>query len=218
MENRAYAFAVGLFTLLLAAGVVVAAMWLSGDTEKRVTYMLESRHPVTGLNVQARPLRPVVPRSFSYETVAEALETLIFWERALNGGTPAQRLASLLDGWSGRSTDFSLKRERVPREGAVATADRHLVRLWARDEIERLRSLPGQVDAAVKLALQNQLVTSVSGAVVLETQEQYDRHGLKPVDPATVPVVPEPGTATLLALGAAWLATRRSRRAERVRD
>jgi phospholipid/cholesterol/gamma-HCH transport system substrate-binding protein len=56
MENRAYAFAVGLFTLLLGAGVVFVAMWLSGDTEKRVTYLLESRHPVTGLNVQA-PVR-----------------------------------------------------------------------------------------------------------------------------------------------------------------
>src|SRR6185295_7804224 len=56
MENRAYALAVGLFTLALAAGIVVAVMWLSGDTEKRVTYLLESRHPVTGLNVQA-PVR-----------------------------------------------------------------------------------------------------------------------------------------------------------------
>ncbi len=34
MENRAYALAVGLFTLLLGAGVVFAAMWLSGDTER----------------------------------------------------------------------------------------------------------------------------------------------------------------------------------------
>jgi phospholipid/cholesterol/gamma-HCH transport system substrate-binding protein len=56
MENRAYAFAVGLFTLLLGAGVVLVALWLSGQTEKRVSYMLESRHPVTGLNVQA-PVR-----------------------------------------------------------------------------------------------------------------------------------------------------------------
>ena len=37
MENRAYAFAAGLFTLLLAAGVVVTALWLSGKTEERVT-------------------------------------------------------------------------------------------------------------------------------------------------------------------------------------
>ena len=56
MENRAYAFAAGLFTLLLGAGVVAAAMWFSGETETRESYMLESRHPVTGLNVQA-PVR-----------------------------------------------------------------------------------------------------------------------------------------------------------------
>lgn len=56
MENRAYALAVGLFTLLLGAGVVVAAMWLSGDTERREIYQLESRYPVTGLNPQA-PVR-----------------------------------------------------------------------------------------------------------------------------------------------------------------
>jgi phospholipid/cholesterol/gamma-HCH transport system substrate-binding protein len=53
MENRAYAFAAGLFVLLLGAGVIAAALWLSGETERRVSYMLESRHPVTGLNVQA---------------------------------------------------------------------------------------------------------------------------------------------------------------------
>lgn len=56
MENRAYALAVGLFTVLLGAGVVVAAMWLSGETESRERYVLETRYPVTGLNVQA-PVR-----------------------------------------------------------------------------------------------------------------------------------------------------------------
>ena len=56
MENRAYALAAGLFTLLLSAGVVFVAMWLSGDTERRETYQLESRYPVTGLNTQA-PVR-----------------------------------------------------------------------------------------------------------------------------------------------------------------
>lgn len=56
MENRAYALAAGLFTLLLGAGVVLAAMWLSGDTEKRDRYQLESPYPVTGLNLQA-PVR-----------------------------------------------------------------------------------------------------------------------------------------------------------------
>lgn len=56
MENRAYALAVGMFMLLLGAGVVFIAMWFSGDTEKRDIYQLESRYPVTGLNLQA-PVR-----------------------------------------------------------------------------------------------------------------------------------------------------------------
>ena len=56
MENRAHAIAVGLFTLLLGAGVVVIVMWFSGDTDKRETYRLESQYSVTGLNQQA-PVR-----------------------------------------------------------------------------------------------------------------------------------------------------------------
>ena len=53
MENKAYALAAGLFTLLLGAAVIVVAMWLSGETHEREYYVLESRHAVSGLNVQA---------------------------------------------------------------------------------------------------------------------------------------------------------------------
>ena len=53
MENRAYALAAGLFTILLGAAVVAAAMWFSGETYEKSYYVLESRFPVTGLNEQA---------------------------------------------------------------------------------------------------------------------------------------------------------------------
>jgi phospholipid/cholesterol/gamma-HCH transport system substrate-binding protein len=53
MENRAYALAAGLFTLLLGAGVVLAAMWFSGETYEKSYYVLESKHPVSGLTEQA---------------------------------------------------------------------------------------------------------------------------------------------------------------------
>lgn len=56
MENRAYALAAGMFTLLLGIGVVAAALWFSGDTVITENYVLVSRHPVSGLNVQA-PVR-----------------------------------------------------------------------------------------------------------------------------------------------------------------
>ncbi|MGE9296684.1 MAG: hypothetical protein ACQKBV_10385 [Puniceicoccales bacterium] len=42
-----------------------------------------------------------------------------------------------------------------------------------------------------------QLVTPVSGAVVLENQRQYDENDLEPADPDSVPNVPEPAYAAL---------------------
>lgn len=92
MENRAYAFAVGLFTLLLGAGVVVVAMWLSGKTESRESYVLETHHPVTGLNVQA----PVRFRGVEVGKV-EAIEfgatdpRIILVRVAVRRGTPITR-------------------------------------------------------------------------------------------------------------------------------
>lgn len=53
MENKAYALAAGLFTLFLGIGVLLAAMWFSGDTYEKAFYVLESKYPVTGLNAQA---------------------------------------------------------------------------------------------------------------------------------------------------------------------
>ena len=48
------------------------------------------------------------------------------------------------------------------------------------------------------MAMTYQLVTPVSGAVVLETEAQYAQARLRPIDAATAPaVVPEPGTLSL---------------------
>ena len=59
----------------------------------------------------------------------------------------------------------------------------------------------GNRAAAVALASRYRLVTPVSGAVVLETQQQYDESRLTPVSQAqaTVPTVPEPHEWALLA-------------------
>jgi phospholipid/cholesterol/gamma-HCH transport system substrate-binding protein len=56
MENRAYALAAGLFTLLLGFAVLATALWFSGDTVENDEFLLVSRHPVSGLNAQA-PVR-----------------------------------------------------------------------------------------------------------------------------------------------------------------
>ncbi|MBE2214899.1 MAG: hypothetical protein IAE82_13590 [Opitutaceae bacterium] len=76
--------------------------------------------------------------------------------------------------------------------GATVAPTRHLARLWAAEEAARLMARgPARQAEAVALAVKHQVVTPVSGAVVLETQQQYDAHGLSPVDPASVPSVPE---------------------------
>jgi hypothetical protein len=76
-----------------------------------------------------------------------------------------------------------------------------------------------ELAAAGRLAARRRLVTPLSGAVVLETQEQYKRHKLSDKDESqgdseTV-ATPEPGTLVLVGMGAAGVlfgARRRRRR------
>jgi len=82
-----------------------------------------------------------------------------------------------------------------------------LSRVWA------ARQAAGGGSDALKLAVKYNLVTPVSGAVVLETREQEQRLGLRPADLDDIPVVPEPGSLALLAVlglfAAGWRACRR---------
>ncbi len=81
-----------------------------------------------------------------------------------------------------------------------------LARFWA-------ASLPEDRDG---LKARYQLVTPTSGAVVLETAEQYVTAGLDPVNPDSVPnipVIPEPSTSLLILLGTAMALFSRRRAA-----
>ncbi|HEY8995026.1 MAG TPA: VIT domain-containing protein [Lacunisphaera sp.] len=92
-------------------------------------------------------------------------------------------------------------------EQAEAEASSHLARLWAAGEVARmLAGGQGNREAAVALAVKMQLVTALSGAVVLETKQQYDAAGLQAVDPKTVPHTVPDGSSTLLLLLVAGLA------------
>ncbi|MGB4812413.1 MAG: MlaD family protein [Methylophilaceae bacterium] len=53
MESRAYAVAVGIFTLLLGMGLAFAYWWMSGSQQAQTEYTIESRLPVAGLNAEA---------------------------------------------------------------------------------------------------------------------------------------------------------------------
>jgi hypothetical protein len=124
-----------------------------------------------------------------------------------------QDLVRLINFLSGAVEQREFERELVPATGdslenRAPESSRHLARLWANDEVERLHLAKKTADA-VKLAARFQLVTAVSGAVVLENQEQFDRAGLQPVSSDTVPTVPEPGTIALCLLALVLLAGRK---------
>lgn len=94
------------------------------------------------------------------------------------------------------------KQDELKLSANAKETSNHLVRLWANDEVARilLERKPERDKEAQTIAARYQLVTPVSGAVVLETAEQYKQTGLKPVDPATVPTIPEPETYLLIAI------------------
>lgn len=88
-------------------------------------------------------------------------------------------------------------------------ASGHLVRLAAFERI--LAACHSQkVDPSVTdLAIKMQIVTPLSGAVVLETKTQYEGNDLAPSGPEMQPIVPEPTTLMLLVLGGLTLLRRR---------
>ena len=53
MENKAHAFAAGMFVILVSALLVALAAWLTRDTGVRRVYEISSQEPVTGLQPQA---------------------------------------------------------------------------------------------------------------------------------------------------------------------
>lgn len=130
-------------------------------------------------------------------------------------GDDLKRLASA---WRPGERRVTVRRERIEgRTGAMPVNERtsdHLVRLWANDEVTRLiHRGPDHRAAAIELAQGYQLVTPISGAVVLETQQQYDAAGLQPVPEGTVPTIPEPEewafiVVALLVLAHAYLRRR----------
>lgn len=89
------------------------------------------------------------------------------------------------------------------KQGKAITTP-YLAKLWAADETQRLIEAHQSGDAA-NLAIRFRVVTPVSGAVVLETREQYKAAGLDPDNPdnnAMVPTAPEPEEWLLIFLSA----------------
>jgi Vault protein inter-alpha-trypsin domain len=125
-----------------------------------------------------------------------------------------------LSGFFARATGLAqthvIRRTQGEVTDGLAKGSEHIVRLWANDRVLEMMANPAHTrDEAVALATQYRLVTPVSGAVVLETQRQYDESRLTPVSQATVPTIPEPHEWALLIIvcgGLIWLVRRNRQR------
>ncbi|RYD46585.1 MAG: PEP-CTERM sorting domain-containing protein, partial [Verrucomicrobiaceae bacterium] len=110
-------------------------------------------------------------------------------------------------------TSWNWKRQMMADDSSGEKVWDQLARLWASRAAESQQMVPSATERT-ELAARYQLVTPVSGAVVLETQQQYDDHGLTPVDgDATpqIPSVPEPSTGMLVILTTSLTLLRRRR-------
>jgi hypothetical protein len=131
--------------------------------------------------------------------ITENLRGVAAVNRISRMGDAPQELRRLFSRFSGGSQEFKVTRAKfagaqpAPPNNSKETS-KHLARLWASDEVINLmrRGNDKSSDAAMKLAASYQIVTPLTGAVVLETQEQYQRAGLEPVKSGTVPTIPEP--------------------------
>lgn len=88
---------------------------------------------------------------------------------------------------------YHYQRDSVADTADLVRGSDHIARLWARDRIHQLLLAGGDNrQRAIEIAAAHQLVTAVSGAVVMENARQYADNDLNPVDPNTVPTIPEP--------------------------
>ena len=107
---------------------------------------------------------------------------------------------------------WTVRRVRGSSQG-VPSGSMHVEKLWALQEIEDLLARrPAARAQAIEIAARYQLVTPVSGAVVLENDDQYRNAGLTPPGASAVPTIPEPETWALLIIAClvfAWFWRRR---------
>ncbi|URW76191.1 PEP-CTERM sorting domain-containing protein [Sphingomonas donggukensis] len=161
-----------------------------------------------------------LPRLIRYQTVPGRAMTVAdhgWFDTARMpraSGDPVADLRAIVADAAGAAPRWQVARGMA---SAPATGSEHIVRLWAADRLTAASGERGKArDASIDLAHRLNIVTPVSGAVVLETDKDYRANGLPVPDADAVPTVPEPETWALLicvAFAAAWMLHRR-RRAE----
>ncbi len=208
-----------------APGLKAALAAARETTEPAAIVWLHGPQPAELPGVEAleqaltRSLRPIPLYALALAPGPHRLLEKLYRAAALRSGDrltndPAS-LTAALQHLIGRGYRLQLRVTRAdtaPSDG-VHVSD-HLARHAAYAEtLAAFHAGSSDTETLAARAARHQIVSPYSGAVVLERQDQYARHGLSQVDPSSVPkvpTIPEPG---LLGLGAAGLllALRRKR-------
>jgi hypothetical protein len=139
--------------------------------------------------------------------LVEKLDSLAGFHTVARTADVKTDLENLFGSLSNSSKVWKAVRKSIAHgDAAIPETDEHLVRLHALDQIraDLADNKPGN-EKALDLALKHHLVTPISGAVVLETQQQYAEADLHPIDSNNVPSVPEPGALVLVVFAALLL-------------
>ena len=155
--------------------------------------------------------------------VAEHFESQVMRPRVWQAGTLTEQMSELVNelavGTTRWKREYSAITDAVVEPSATSTAAQtHLVELFASHDVQqRLNQAYEQNrDEAIRVAETHHIVTPVTGAVVLETDQQFEEAGLTPVDAddKSAIITPEPSTFTLglFALFAFWGYARRMTR------
>jgi hypothetical protein len=176
-----------------------ALVWIHGpqpvilQTSASIEQQLERRGQLPWYDVQVAP---------GANRTAERLDGLANIQTL-----SLSRLQTLFTRWHTSGDNIIVHRDQLSgAQGAGLASEQtsdHLARLWAHDEVRRLlyvERAPRQ--AIIDLAHDYRIVTPVTGAVVLETQQQYEAAGLTPVPEGTVPSIPEPEEWALMIIAA----------------
>jgi hypothetical protein len=194
----------------LEEGLHGAVLWIAGEQPvkiagtERIRQMLERERGQAKLSVLA---------SDSFNVVLRDLEGLPGVEMVPRFGSVPEDLRRWIARWRAPEQRRVVERRILPADELPKGAERgspHIVRLWAAGEAAALANR--QRGDAVRLAVVHQIVTPLSGAVVLESAAQYAQSALQPGSSSSVPTMPEPETWGLMAVAFLvflWLGWRR---------
>lgn len=203
--------------LQLARGKRAAVVWIHGAQP------LKSSNSERLLQLLERTAAEVPLYSVALEPGGNRILESIFKYRAIRTGPRQVAEEGRLRGWmhdlvqGGGTREVVWRREAAKPEGEDDSGKVWdlLARWWAAEEVREARRQQEPDPETIALAARYQLVTAYSGAVVLETAEQYERHGLEPVGADTVSslsLVPEPDVVVLIGVALMSLAWRRRRK------